>query len=385
MSSKRPLALVVGANFENQGANLMLLRVRDKLAEWGWDVVLDYSTGTPEQRAQYGVRTLAPRKVERNAPWADLSVLNGVLPSRLRFVYPREISAVLDISGFRYADQWTRLNLEGSARRLEAWSQRGRAVVMLPQAFGPFEETADPARTLLGSCAVIYARDPDSYRYLSELATASGLDGANIRQSPDFTAEQAGRAPAGLQHLAGAVPLVPNWNIRERLLGNDTDAYLDVLEAFVTEVRAAGLTPYGLSHEGDRDLAILTALRERTGDLELVSGLRELELKALIGSAHVVVSGRFHAVSSALAQSVPTLVHSWSHKYAWMGADYGVREFVVDPARPAHEQVEVLRGLLARREEVSQTIRAASETVEASVARMWDDLDGILRSVTAAR
>ncbi len=43
------------------------------------------------------------------------------------------------------------------------------------------------------------------------------------------------------------------------------------------------------------------------------------------------MSGRFHALVSALSQGVPGLVHGWSHKYRWLSDEYGVSDFVLDP------------------------------------------------------
>ena len=54
------------------------------------------------------------------------------------------------------------------------------------------------------------------------------------------------------------------------------------------------------------------------------------KLKALISTAYLCVTSRFHGVASALNSCVPCLATSWSHKYEELFRDYGMTDCVLD-------------------------------------------------------
>jgi colanic acid/amylovoran biosynthesis protein len=50
-----------------------------------------------------------------------------------------------------------------------------------------------------------------------------------------------------------------------------------------------------------------------------------------LAESSLIVSGRFHGVVSGLSCGVPTLVHSWSHKYAAVLEDFGRPGWLANP------------------------------------------------------
>jgi colanic acid/amylovoran biosynthesis protein len=94
-------------------------------------------------------------------------------------------------------------------------------------------------------------------------------------------------------------------------------------------------------------------------------------MKGIIGAAGIAVCSRYHGCVSALAQGVPCLGTSWSHKYAALFDDFGVAECLLDTC---DEQVatEALRRLAADRDRVSEILLARRSALETRIDAMWN-------------
>lgn len=366
-----PIFLIVGANFENQGAYLMLATVaRELRSRLGAAAVVDMRLGTAAQRNEIGLLTLAPGKVDRALPAAVKTSDSRLLPQGFRLVRQSQLSGVIDISGFRYGDQWDHLNLDRFASRLKRFADEGLPVYMFPQAFGPFERTAEPTVKAVRASRLVWARDPDSLGFLEGILSED--ERARVRLVSDFTAPTVGQRVPSLDRWAGDVPIIPNWNIYSRGAGTASEQYVDNIAGLVVALRQLGYAPYGLSHEGARDVAILRKVADRLGDLDIVEGLNGLELKSLIGRSRLLVAGRFHAISSGLSQGIPTMIHGWSHKYRWMADDYGVAHYMVDPYSAPGDQVGVLQRLAAD-SSLPVNLRRRGAEIESAIDTMWSE------------
>ncbi|WP_068154493.1 polysaccharide pyruvyl transferase family protein, partial [Rhodococcus phenolicus] len=286
------------------------------------------------------------------------------------------IDAVFDVSGFVFSDEWEHLDLRRRADDLIRWSERGVPVVLLPQAFGPFRNVTAPVSDLLDTCELVYARDPDSATFLKGIARSADAY-EKISVATDFTTILTPEEPHGTAHLRGMVPIVANWNIAKRAAvhGGSKDAYLRNLEEVVRVVRAHGHEVYGLCHEGGGDAELLRALADRCGSLQVVEGLDGRQSKWLLGQAPFIVSGRFHALVSALSQGVPGLVHGWSHKYRWLSDEYGVSDFVLDPYENPGTVEATVGARLGEIEAVRKSVAELATAKKAETEQMWSDVE----------
>lgn len=366
--SDKPKILVVGAEFSNQGAYLMLVATVQSIRErFGAIPVLEHTVGSVKEKKRIGALRLVPHKVAAKIQSRKILRLVSLLTGS---VSPDQIDAVFDASGFRYGDQWKALDLAATAARLSDFAQRGTPVYMLPQAFGPFDETSGVASEILQASRMIFARDPVSTSFIKDFAFTEA-EKARVRTYPDFTGPLSGSMPESLKELTGAIPIIPNWNIRERAVSEQAIQYVMSLARMVDALVAKGHTVYGLSHEGAKDTALLEEVaRECRTGLRVVSGLDGVQLKGLIAGAPLVVSGRYHAIASALSQGVPVLAHGWSHKYQWLLADYGVPELLVDPYSPPEVQVSSAMSILAD-ESVRGRITSTKPEVADRTETMW--------------
>ncbi|KGM11211.1 polysaccharide pyruvyl transferase family protein [Cellulomonas bogoriensis] len=373
--------LITGGNFVNKGAYLMLASVVKELRE-RFDAcpVMDLRNGDERRKRALGVDTLWTPKVGRKLGRRGPNVIPPSVRGWVPYLMASDVDAVLDISGFRYADQWEHLPLAHSAQYQSYWHRSGAPVVMMPQAFGPFAKTAEPTLLALTSSDLVVPREPESASHVSALLESSGLPASRLPQVmtfSDFTVAMTGRVPAVAAELAGGVAIVPNWNIAERNGPEGRAQYLQTLVDTVERVRAAGLRPYGLSHEGRKDTAILEEVARMVGGMRVVSGLDGLQLKGLLGTARLVVGGRFHALVSSLSQGVPCVVHGWSHKYRWMARDFGVEELCCDPTAGSADTLAGIDRILEDGD-LAVTIRSHAEGQKARLGELWDVVGSVL-------
>ena len=132
------------AGFVNKGAELMLLSVLERVQRElpGTDMVMapDLKSAPYRKRAVLGLY----QKVWFQRYRVQWGFLGRLIPHSMRkffgLVLDSEVDAVLDASGFSYSDQVGLSSILATAKAVKRWKKRGTKVILLPQAFGPFED-----------------------------------------------------------------------------------------------------------------------------------------------------------------------------------------------------------------------------------------------------
>ncbi len=370
---------IKGVQFVNKGAGLMLRAVVDRLRAMvpGVEFALTPGPNAPFHRiAALGAwqRLRLP-----GAPF-DADALSYRLPQRLRRVLRRygtvteaDVDAVLDASGYAYGDAWGDAPLESTAREIERLADHGKPYVFLPQAFGPFADTAATRHfgQALSKAALVCARDDRSREHLARIAPAAG---ANIETYPDFTlavpGDTNGAASWGVDQRTALI--IPNAEMQG---SRNPDAaarsgYAPLLlsprpQTAGTQFRASCAQPR--RRRGRRAVRLLHAA---TGGAPVIDEHDPLALKGVIGAAGLVVASRFHGCASALSQAVPCLATAWSHKYGQLFADFGVGEYVLESSDAA-EAMARLEALVANRDAVRHTLEARRPALVARTEELW--------------
>lgn len=331
---------LLGTNFKNKGAELMLHSVMQELNSWGLDEVRvagDLTHGSTAQREKVGMEHLLWQRVK--GTYAPAQLLNSVLPlvpkgvrRAKHIVTMGEVDALLDGSGFRLSSQFTDdLNIR-RVENLRLVKNIGKKVILLPQAFGPFDREVPRKGMLevLQLADLVFARDRQSLGYLQEL----GGDLSKVQLYPDFTNQLTVQLPAKYEFVKGKVLVVPNGRMLDRTSPEIAEAYIPFISSVITSLRARNIEPLILIHSAESDKEL--ADRINSGLPKPVDTVQEsdaLVIKAIIGAAGMIVASRFHAVVSALSQATPALVCGWSHKYEELLSDYGSVEWLLDPIR----------------------------------------------------
>ncbi len=372
---------IKGAGLVNRGAAMMLesaVREVRRQAEPMRVLVAPADHTLPfEERIKLGLWHRANKRVLG----VNLGALVDRLPERLAarygFVQESRVDVVLDASGFAYSDQWGIENLKYLAGHTASTRRRNGIFVFLPQAFGPFGSDAArrTMRAALDDADLVFARDASSLAHLHGL----GGDTSRIRLAPDFTATlppvMPEASPLRSGALRNAVAIVPNVRMLDK--SDAADQYRDFLKRTVDCVRESGRVPFLLVHEGADDASLAGWLAAQfSPELDVVDGLTGAEAKGLISCCAGVVSGRYHALVSALSQGVPAIGTSWSHKYAELFSEYSIPDALVGLDVSQEELARRCVGMFgeADRDAVAARLEVHAERVKGAIATMWSQV-----------
>lgn len=311
---------IKGVNTVNLGAHLMLLTILDEARRRRphQPKALASSIGYDRLR-EYGAR---PRRNLRRIP-AGGECLNllarrlpGELLDRLPQVFDHQVELVLDASGFLYSDQWGPEAMARCVRDLEGLHRAGARIVLLPQAFGPFDDPACAAlmRRTLNVAQFAFARDATSEAHL--LTLAGEALAARVMRAPDITfGHQLRQGP--VETTADTVLIVPNCRMLDKVSWPRREAYRQALQTMVQRSIASGEKVAFLIHGEPGDRAIAEDLnRTLATPLRLLEAHDPVEGKRLVAGAKYVVASRYHAVLAAFTTGVPCVALGWSHKYS---------------------------------------------------------------------
>jgi colanic acid/amylovoran biosynthesis protein len=279
---------------------------------------------------------------------------------------------VLDAGGFQFGDQWK--ITDSAIKQWESYYRKlkkyGTKIVLLPQAFGPFEtENAKRIALVVSQYAdIIMAREQVSYNHLIK----AGVDKDKVKLFPDFTALVKGKIPKQYEYLKGYVCIIPNRQmINQGIITQEN--YIILLNKIIDTVKAQGKDIFLLNHESKGDSLLCQAINERFNNTTVVvDNLNALEIKGIISQSYAVISSRFHGVASALNSGVPCLATSWSHKYAELFKDYNQNNCVLGLNNIDELASEIERFLsLKTHNEVSESLKSAKMQIIEQNKEMW--------------
>lgn len=350
----------------------MLAAIAQRCLERGIQPAVLPWIGSYDQRAKLGLWQIAWYQ-RFKLHWHKVA---DILPARLAHQYgivrESEITVVLDASGFQLGDQWGERIASSMADRLCAAKASGKKVILLPQAFGPFSSLGmkDAARRIIKAADLIFARDPESYSYIGQLAPNS----QKIQQSPDFTCLISGE-PTRVDIAKKTACILPNMRMLDKNTPLAAQKYMDFLKEAVRVLEYQGYEVCSLIHETVTDQGILDRLNEdRSKPLRTLKIADAREVKTVLGMCEVVIASRFHALVSALSQGVPCIATGWSHKYSHLMRDYDSDDWLIDLTEQSSSSFDRIDRLLSERSIVScrERLLKKKTTLVVQSENMWD-------------
>src|SRR5688500_10946083 len=215
-----------GINFFNKGAELMLHAVmrRVKAEMPGALFVMENSNYTPRSRhLQNGIYTKA--NFQKSVLRYLFTLTPGFIRKRWYYIIEGEINVVLDCSGFGFGDIWgAKKASDKLGKHIAKWKKKGKKVIMMPQAFGPFlnEELIIVMKNIINYADLICARDQESLKYLKQLCGEND----KIICAPDFTNLIEGIIPPFFDNSKYEVAVIVNSNMLDTESTIDTEAYV---------------------------------------------------------------------------------------------------------------------------------------------------------------
>ncbi len=370
---------LIGVGLNNRGAELMLRAVDQRIRDRGLTLILGGRAVDRSGLSEVNARRMARPDPERHPYlWRPALAVSRTVPApwwhALGLLAPDRSVALMDASGYAYGDPWGTVRSRRREPLFRWYRSNGRPVVMLPQAFGPFTDSAGrvEAVRLLRHATLVFARDTVSRDHLFDLLGEE----ERVRLAPDFTCEVEGVPPNGSQRWRGRACVVPNGKMISEVARDIADRYVPFMSEVVGLLTDAGMAPFILQHEDDQDATVCRAIAAATRvPVPVVSGLGAIAAKGVIGSSALVVGSRYHALVSSLSQGVPALGTSWSHKYRTLFEDFRIEHALIsdlDPGRAAEYLAPFLDG--DRREAMAEALRSRAGALNAQVKAMWDEV-----------
>ncbi len=372
--------LIDQAGFINKGAELMLCSVVEKLKQQYPEAQLLI----PQNEANKGRVEYCS---EKNILPVRSGVINKLLISLYRacakrniisknkarlFVHSSEVDVVIDAGGFRFGDQWKFNAIEcWLIKRYYNSFRRNCKIIFLPQSFGPFKEknSIKSVQTALKHAGLAYPREDVSMEYLKEVAPKS----CKLELKRDFTLlHKHDTFLTGWLKDDNYVAVAVNQRmVTHSSLGEGT--YIEFICKLIKTLHDKGEKIYLLNHEGVGDKRICEEINRRLNlSLPIMSDLRALQVKNIIGNAKLVVSSRFHGVVSGIVQRVPTFCTSWSHKYNELLSVYGLDNNILELNSADKSISKVLDALEHPQKYITK--EAILEQERGSIEQMWQDI-----------
>lgn len=366
------------AGFVNKGAELMLHAVVQKLRAHYPDAKLTMAPvyGGADDTFEKMQRLNLYPKAWLWRKGLDFGQLAEFIPKkqllkRYGLIFNSEVDVVIDAAGFSYSDQWgvnSSKELSASSKR---WKKNGTMLIMLPQAFGPFDhqDIGKYVKRWAKNADLIFARETDSYDYLTKLVGKQ----SKIKQYSDFTNLVKGTLPENYDVSDKRIALVPNYRMIDKTSKAESEAYLPFMIRCAQYLLDQGKQPFILVHEGVNDQKLAEQISEAVGGIPIVKATDPLDIKGILGACDATIGSRFHGLVSALSQGVPSLATGWSHKYLRLFEDYDFKDGVVtvmDTDEALYKKIDkIIQPELA--EPLKQQLQDKSDYLKKCSEEMW--------------
>lgn len=404
--------LILGSSTINKGAEAMLRTVQTELGsrlpdarffvgdrrarQWQHERVV--AAGVPLAPVQMKPRGQRQLRLGLHALQSSESVRHWI-QKRDRHYYldalASQVDAAVDVSGFLFSDQRGTRGASHLADIAEVFRSRGKPIVLLPQAWGPFEDPGVSRHTkrACDNANIVYARDTISYNHLQHLL---GPSFDRVRQAPDiaFLFAPASNRDAllkevGLDLSRPIAAIVPNMRVYERTVGDGGESvYVQTLTRVGQELRERGaqilLLPHELIPENDQrdDRYICKLIANKLGHEDVSVVVRDCtaeDMKAMISGCDLLLGSRFHALIASLSSSVPSVAIGWAHKYPELFREFGLEHLVLDHDALSEDVLaEMVQSVWETRTEVKHRIDQSLPDVKARSFAVFDTVSTLL-------
>jgi polysaccharide pyruvyl transferase WcaK-like protein len=351
--------LIVGANFNNKGAQSMLFITVDELKRRVPDSEIYYAGCDVFDDKTYSFYELyysdEARKIALNENNAFLATKCWVKDC-VKFVIGRRnnlfrynevkntivsIDLIIDVSGFNLGKKWSIEIQESYLNNIRLAKKYNIPIIMMPQSFGSFDYPKDKEfllpviRELLKYPKVIFAREKEGYDMLAE---QFGL--TNVQLSTDLVLQNNGvdlsniyKKPLKKMNLprveAGSVAIIPNTQCFNH---GDKEKNIQMYKDIIFYLIEKEKTVYIFRHSRE-DFPICKLIAEQF-DSKKVRLLDDefscIEYDEFVKQFDFVICSRFHGIVHAYRNYIPCILLGWAIKYKELAANVGQKQFAFD-------------------------------------------------------
>jgi len=365
-----------GTGTHNKGAELMAMAIADHYRNSGLPIGL----AVPRRdwarvdRDRYGFLLSSDFGIRGRGVRSLVGVVRHAFDRKVK---DSKVSAVLDGSGFAFSDQWGAGRADYLSSKMSKQSRAHQALVLMPQALGPFVESKvrNAFLRLADRAALIFPRDRQSEDFVRELVPAE-----KIYRCPDFTIGVEGLND-DLPHLGDdVVAYVPNVHMMRKNNDPGGVGYLRSVELVHNELKKRFPRSVVVLHDAGTDTEVGKLIGDRVRAEAVFSSPDPRKLKAALGRCGLVVGSRFHALVSRLSYARPVIAIGWSHKYSELVSDVGLSGCIVDVSAHGDElRSSVERAVCeATSSSVGDRIQEGLSSWAVRISEMWRLVDDVV-------
>ncbi|EAR24700.1 hypothetical protein A20C1_11496 [marine actinobacterium PHSC20C1] len=272
---------------------------------------------------------------------------------------------LLDQGGITFTDGREKFLLYNVASILPAMFVK-TPVFKCAQAIGPFKNSINhrAARIFLPKVHTIVTRGAKTHEFAEGLGLSNLFAGADYAFSLQLDGTESAAVSKEFDMTffdsGTVVGVSPSVVLQKKVDARDGD-YIGQTADFIKHLLASGrkvaLVPHSAREQSTKthnnDLPLCREIFDRVGEnanlLFIDKELPSQQLRYIIGECDLFVASRFHAMVSALAMAVPTLVIGWSHKYQEVLEMFGAEQWAMP-----HSEAE-LGSLIERFEQLAES------------------------------
>ncbi len=364
---------IKGTGSHNKGAEMMLLTILEQLKDKNIKFTVAPYKGSCEYPF-YAKLGIYPKLWIRFKGF-QIGKLGKFIPKRIRelfgIIVDEEVNIILDASGFAYSSQWGDEPTRIMAQESKSWREEGKKIILLPQAFGPFnnENIKKNMGEIIENSTLIYARDQHSYEELLKIK-----DDEKIKLCPDFTVLFKGKKPKYFDKNIHQICIVPNQRMKDK---TDTKNYEEFLAKIIIKLQSSDLSPFFLIHGGEEDRKLAEKINTLLNiKIDIISEENPYFIKGIIANSIGLIGSRFHSIASALYSGVPTLGTGWSHKYQYLFEEFDYKDGLINSSINDNE-LDIKLGYITnsiKQEEVKKLLLENKKLIEKKVLLMLDEI-----------
>ncbi|UZR94362.1 polysaccharide pyruvyl transferase family protein [Chondrinema litorale] len=383
--------LIIGGQFHNKGAYLMVMTVMKEIRKRlnGVTIVFSNYLPLPEPLLADDVKLLKRPIVHVGYSKKKFKIYFefGFLINHLKSftkgdIKFSEIDVIIDIAGFAYGDLWGISPIENLNYLLKKAKKHQIKYITLPQAFGSFEKQGIKYEMLkvVKSADLIYARDKVSKMYLDKL---SDTKSNKVKLAPDITLTM-NNEDIQTNIDPKYCCIVPNERMLDKGDASWKENYIPLLKKMADVLVKENIQIKILVHDSTSgDMVLAKKLLELISAeyCSLIQIDDPIEIKHLIAGSLFLVGSRFHSIASAFSSNVPCLGIGWSHKYKMLFEDYRMEDYVYDKPNEL-EMLRSLQDLIQFDENLSlrNVIRNANSVIKDKNDLMWQEVSSLILS-----
>ena len=347
--------IIVGANFQNKGAQAMLFTTTSELkARFEGCEVLFFTREKPREGYKfkyicdligwnYLIRGSHAVRAIMKAVYLMITGNKNVVYNAKKFNKElRSADAFIDISGYALSSQRGLNRSINYLNQIRVAKRINVPYFIMPQSIGPFDYGTQQKKMdkLLKKYLIypvrIFPREEEGYKILKEKLQ---LD--NIEQSYDLVLQNKGillenvindyyKKCVPIFESKNNVAIIPN--VRNFDYGSK-DGFQVLYSEIIKRLQEHSKTVYLIRHsEEDLDAChmIFESLKDRKGVYLLEDDFDCLQFNGIVKQMDYIIGSRYHGIVHALKNAVPAVVLGWATKYEALLKMFNQERFLFD-------------------------------------------------------